>query len=64
MVLQGTADETVHLETARENRDVNQRWGNAVEYLELPDRGHDCALKDGVDVNLWTFLMDHPLKPN
>jgi polyhydroxybutyrate depolymerase len=61
LLIQGENDRLVKVADARKSRDLYQKWGHPVEYIEVPNHGHLWAHKVDINKKIWKFFEDHPL---
>jgi polyhydroxybutyrate depolymerase len=62
MVIHGDADRTIPVQYARKTRDLYQKEGHEVEYVEIHNLGHTWASSYDINDKIWDFFARHPLK--
>jgi predicted esterase len=60
MIIHGAGDLVVKVDESRKVRDVYQKCGHEVEYLEVPGLHHGWAVMSRVNERIWTFFQNHP----
>lgn len=59
-VIHGDADRVVPVSEGRASREVYERAGHKVEYLEFPALGHVWAARQGINARIWRFFVQNP----
>ena len=62
MVIHGEADKIVKVSEGRAARDLYQKEGHVVEYVEIEGLGHVWARKQDITDRIWKFFSSHPMK--
>jgi polyhydroxybutyrate depolymerase len=61
MLIHGDADPIFPVAGARQARDIYQKTGHEVKYVEVPGLGHAWASAININDQIWDFFRSHPL---
>jgi len=62
MLIHGADDSIVNVKESRKARDMYEKWGHEVNYVEVPKHNHFWASRQGINGKIWTFFKEHPRK--
>jgi polyhydroxybutyrate depolymerase len=63
LLIHGETDALVQIGESRKARDAYNKWGHAVELIEVPGLNHFWAHKIDINDRIWKFFSEHPLSP-
>lgn len=61
IIVHGKEDKILPLKLALASKEKYEKEGHEVEYVEVPNLGHQWATKIDVNEKIWKFFADHPL---
>lgn len=61
LIIHGDADQILSVDLARKTRDLYQKEGHEVKYVEVPGLKHMWANKVDINEQIWKFFEEHPL---
>lgn len=64
LLVHGATDALVPAAESRKARDAYEKWGHAVELIEVPGLNHFWAHTIDINDRIWKFFGEHPLAPS
>jgi polyhydroxybutyrate depolymerase len=61
MIIHGDVDGLLSVDLGRKTRDLYQKEGHEVKYVEVPGLQHMWANKVDINEQIWKFFEEHPL---
>jgi poly(3-hydroxybutyrate) depolymerase len=61
MIIHGDTDQLLSVDLGRKTRDLYQKEGHEVKYVEVPGLKHMWANKVDINEQIWKFFEEHPL---